>query len=230
MTAYGAPSGLPVLSRGKHRNPRKGACFMELASVLADEPWSDAPRCTHPLLASLARLVNDASSDDSRSELAVMVPDVVGVRGGGFGWEVTFVSAVACHAVLDVPEELQRALAAGLLRCQELAVALGPGAVDGADEIAAALDRVPGATSWARGFAGGRLLSEKQFRSRSAPAMLRCAVRGVAIVAPDPDAALRELLAVGIATARRTPTGTDRSPTPHWRGQPARARAFEGTA
>lgn len=226
MTAYGVPPGLPVLSRGKHRNPRKGACFMELASVLADEPWSDAPRCTHPLLASLARLVNDASSDDSRSELAVLVPDVVGVRGGGFGWEVTLVSAVACHALPEVPEELQRALAAGLLRCQELAVALGPTAVGNADDIAQALARVPGATEWAREFAGGRLLTEKQFRSRSAPAMLRCSVRGVATVATDPDTALRELLVVGIATARRAPVGVDRSPTPHWRGQPSRARSL----
>ena len=42
---------VPVLSRGKHRNPRKGACFMEFASYLAGEPWSDHPACTHPLLA-----------------------------------------------------------------------------------------------------------------------------------------------------------------------------------
>ena len=45
------PDLLPVLSRGKHRNPRKGACFMELASYLAGERWSDHPACTHPLLA-----------------------------------------------------------------------------------------------------------------------------------------------------------------------------------
>ena len=49
------PQLLPVLSRGKHRNPRKGACFMELASFLAGERWSDHPACTHPLLAALAR-------------------------------------------------------------------------------------------------------------------------------------------------------------------------------
>ena len=49
------PDGMPVLSRGKHRSPRRGACFMELASVLAGERWSDHPACTHPLLAQLAR-------------------------------------------------------------------------------------------------------------------------------------------------------------------------------
>ncbi|WP_344829386.1 hypothetical protein [Nonomuraea dietziae] len=42
---------MPILSRGRHRNPRKGACFMELASYLAGERWSDHPACTHPLLA-----------------------------------------------------------------------------------------------------------------------------------------------------------------------------------
>jgi hypothetical protein len=46
------PPLLPILSRGKHRNPRKGACFMELASLLAGERWSDHPACTHRLLAA----------------------------------------------------------------------------------------------------------------------------------------------------------------------------------
>jgi hypothetical protein len=39
------PELVPVLSRGKHRNPRRGACFMELASYLAGERWSDQPAC-----------------------------------------------------------------------------------------------------------------------------------------------------------------------------------------
>ena len=55
-----SPELVPVLSAGRHRNPRKGACFMEMASFLAGERWSDHPSCTHPLLASLARLVNDS--------------------------------------------------------------------------------------------------------------------------------------------------------------------------
>ena len=64
------PDVLPVLSRGKHRNPRKGACFMELASYLAGERWSDHPPCTHALLATVARLVNDFTSDVARPRLA----------------------------------------------------------------------------------------------------------------------------------------------------------------
>src|SRR6478672_10956801 len=74
-----APEMLPLLSRGRHRNPRKGACFMEMASVLAGARWSDHPKCTHPLLANLARLVNDCTSDDHRHELATLIPSVVGL-------------------------------------------------------------------------------------------------------------------------------------------------------
>src|SRR5262245_6154973 len=54
---------------------------MEIASVLAGERWSDSPRCTHPVLASVARLVNDAVSDTARPRLAGLVPDLVGAVG-----------------------------------------------------------------------------------------------------------------------------------------------------
>jgi len=54
---------------------------MEIASVLAGERWSDSPRCTHPVLAAVARLVNDAVSDTARPQLAAMVPDLVGAVG-----------------------------------------------------------------------------------------------------------------------------------------------------
>ena len=176
---------------------------MEMASVLAAERWSDSPKCTHPLLAHLARMVNDASTDEHRSELAVMIPDVVGVRGGDLAWEVALTAAVAAHAVRDVPEELQRALAAGLLRCDQMSERLGPGAVVGAEMIGVALRDVPAATAWAERFAGGRTITPRQFRVFTAPTVLRCAVRGVAAAhSPHADAELRELLRVGIATGR----------------------------
>src|SRR4029077_13806643 len=75
------PALVPVLSRGKHRSPRRGACFMELASYLAGEQWSDDPACTHPLLAALARDVNDHTSDAGRAALARLVPSVIGLAG-----------------------------------------------------------------------------------------------------------------------------------------------------
>ena len=64
MKASIVPDGVPILSRGRHRSPRRGACFMEFASFLAGERWSDHPRCTHPLLTQLARQVNDLVGDE----------------------------------------------------------------------------------------------------------------------------------------------------------------------
>ena len=73
------PDLLPILSPGKHRNPGTGACFTELASLLAGERWSDHPACTHPLLAAVARQVNDHTSDAGRHRLADLVPSVIGL-------------------------------------------------------------------------------------------------------------------------------------------------------
>jgi hypothetical protein len=213
MKTHGIPDGLPVLSRGKHRNPRKGACFMEMASVLANEPWSDRPQCTHPLLAQLARLVNDHTSDARRGELVVLIPDVVGVRGHGVDWEAALTAAVACRALPHVAEESQRALAAGLIRCDEIAVAHGgPTTVDRA-AIRDALDQVPLAAKWARGFIEGTApLKPKSFQKHSAPAVMLCAVRGTArAVVSDPDAHLRDLLVTGIEAARRIPVQSSAS-------------------
>ncbi|MFL6136418.1 MAG: hypothetical protein ACJ74O_01265 [Frankiaceae bacterium] len=73
------PDSLPVLDRGSHVHPDDGACFMEFASVLAGERFSDRPRCTHPVLAAVARAVNDAVGSRTRQRLVPMIPDVVGV-------------------------------------------------------------------------------------------------------------------------------------------------------
>ncbi|MDT7714787.1 MAG: hypothetical protein QOH09_779 [Pseudonocardiales bacterium] len=75
------PDGLPMLDRGGHRSPDQGACLMEYVSVLAGTRFSDHPRCTHPALAQLARVVNDEVVDPAaRSRLAVLAPDLIGTR------------------------------------------------------------------------------------------------------------------------------------------------------
>lgn len=69
-----APTGLPLLGAGMHLTPEDGACLMEYTSVLAGERFSDSPRCTDPTLATLARLVNDATTDEGRQRLAPLAP------------------------------------------------------------------------------------------------------------------------------------------------------------
>ena len=204
MVSNSVPDGIPVLSRGKHHSPRRGACFMELASVMSGEPWSDGPKCTHPLLAHLARMVNDCTSDAGRGRLAPHVPSVVGVRGGGVSWEVSLTAAVAVEVVVQVPERFQRILAVGLLRCEELATNLGPDAVDGLDGMRQAMADVPHATAWARRFTDSTTLTAKQFQRRSAPHLMTCAVQGITEAAsPDTDERLYHLLTSAIDTARR---------------------------
>ena len=74
------------LSQGKHRDPDHGACVMELASMLASEPFSDRPRCVDPVIAAFLRTYNDGIDDRRRQDLlsfaseAVDTRDVAGVQ------------------------------------------------------------------------------------------------------------------------------------------------------
>ena len=51
---------------------------MEYASLLAGERWTDSPACTHPVIAEMARTVNDRMEDEDRHKLAVLIPSVIG--------------------------------------------------------------------------------------------------------------------------------------------------------
>ena len=73
------PTSMPILSAGKHRNPARGACFMEYTSVLAGEAFSDSPRCVDPELASVLRSVNDNTSNAERSRLVPLLGRAIGL-------------------------------------------------------------------------------------------------------------------------------------------------------
>lgn len=63
------PEQLPHLRTGWHLGPDDGTCLMEHVSQVAGLKFTDTPRCTDPLLAALAQLVNDAVSDRARPQL-----------------------------------------------------------------------------------------------------------------------------------------------------------------
>jgi hypothetical protein len=71
-----------TLSRGKHRSPEEGACVMELASMLAGEPFTDHPRSVCPVIASVLRAYNDWSDNARRQDLYGYAAKVVGSRAG----------------------------------------------------------------------------------------------------------------------------------------------------
>jgi hypothetical protein len=70
------------LSQGKHRDPDHGACVMELASMLAGEPFSDRPRCVDPVIAAFMRAFNDRLDHAPRQRLYPYAAAVVGSRKG----------------------------------------------------------------------------------------------------------------------------------------------------
>jgi hypothetical protein len=69
------------LSRGNHKSPQEGACVMELASMLAGEPFSDHPTTACPVIASLLRTYNDVLDDEPRQALYGYAAKAVGSRG-----------------------------------------------------------------------------------------------------------------------------------------------------
>src|SRR6185437_6602190 len=68
------------LSKGKHDSPRDGACVMELASMLAGEPFNDHPPSVCPVIGSFLRAYNDRIDDGRRQDLYAYAAKVVGSR------------------------------------------------------------------------------------------------------------------------------------------------------
>jgi hypothetical protein len=68
------------LSKGKHTSKEHGACVMELASMLAGEPFSDHPASVCPVVGSLMRAYNDSIDDTRRQDLYRYAAKVVGSR------------------------------------------------------------------------------------------------------------------------------------------------------
>jgi hypothetical protein len=195
---------VPVLSRGKHRSPRKGACFMEFASYLAGEPWSDHPACTHPLLAGVARDVNDCTSDSGRSRLAPEIPSVIGLTPDD-PHVVPRVTARCIQLALPVvSQERQYILAVALLVGERQLAALDGRPPDDIEpDSLAVLQAVPQADKWARSFTARSRRVTPDFARRTAPRAVSCAVEGISqACVPDPDDRLYKLLLDAIAETR----------------------------
>jgi len=203
--ALPVPDVLPLLSRGRHRRPRSGACFMEMASYLAGERWSDHPACTSPVLAALARSVNDRTSDQGRSRLGLLVPRVIGLVGDDPRLEARLALRCAATALPLVAEDRQRVMAVAVLSSQQQLAALGAPA-DGelAETAAAALAGAPHAVAWARGFTTTMPPSSRRDRHRGAEHVAASAAVGIGLAClpggqVEVDAVLHDLLATAIA-------------------------------
>ncbi len=69
------------LAGGKHAEPTDGVCVMELASMLAGEPFTDHPRSVCATIAAYLRSYNDVADDAARQDLLPLASDAVGTAG-----------------------------------------------------------------------------------------------------------------------------------------------------
>ncbi|MPV50285.1 hypothetical protein GCG21_09775 [Pseudactinotalea sp. HY160] len=204
------PLPMPMLARGQHQSPRHGACFMELASYLAGEPWSDAPNCTHWALAQLARIVNDLTTDEKRPLLAPLVPLVIGQTDfdDGFAEDLALIAATAALPV--AAPDLERSIALGMLR-------IGAGAGDYAHSASApwpqraqdALTHEADAEALAWAHRSAARMGRIETGASAATSLTLVSARAIAeSSAPDAQDRLRELLRSAIAWAHER-SGTD---------------------
>jgi hypothetical protein len=174
---------------------------MEMASYLAGERWSDHPKCTHPLVATVARLVNDNTSDDHRSRLAELIPSVIGLTTTDPRADARIALCCATAALPIAPAKRQNVMAVSVLAAERALAALDgrePGDLDATS--VAALDRAPHASAWAREFAGRFRTSADEFSRFAAPQIARMAVEAIAEASvADPDERLHDLLAAVIS-------------------------------
>jgi len=183
MRRSSAPEVVPILTAGRHRGPRQGACFMEFASFLAGERWSDHPACTHPLVATLARDVNDLTSDGARDALMPLVTRVIGVHELD---EVRVAMIAATSAMPVASLDRQRALGVGIL----MLLTAGASRADAARAFAHA----PDTERWARNYLEQH--PRHAFTARSCEAIVHTSVVGIALACvEDSDRRLRALLA-----------------------------------
>jgi hypothetical protein len=194
------PDSLPVLGQGAHRRRRDGGCFMEWASLLAGERWSDHPRCTHPLLAHLARTVNDTVADSERQRLVPLIPAVIGLRADTVRWDLEIALLVTRRALAAAADlDSARALAAGVLTLDR-ALATLDGRTGEAlrPSSAAVLAAVPEAAAWAERWTAGLGVPRSGYGDLSRSAVDRSLALLAGRVGPERDTTMLDVLSEAI--------------------------------
>jgi len=87
------------LAAGKHDQPADGVCVMELASMIAHEPFTDHPRSVCPVIAAFLRAYNDAVDDRRRQDLYGLASLAIGTRDS---WVMEQRRAQRCREWADV--------------------------------------------------------------------------------------------------------------------------------
>ncbi|GAA4159232.1 hypothetical protein GCM10022286_13280 [Gryllotalpicola daejeonensis] len=184
---------------------------MEFASYLAGERWSDHPGCTDPVLAALARAVNDLISDVRRQELLQDVPRVIGLTGSTVG--MLRVAASAAASALPVSSmHRQHALAVGLRAALGALDQLGVEAPELRARAEAAFAAAPGAVDWVARHAEFNASIPIGRQERAGLEIVRVAACGIAEACVwDADDRLIDMLRTAIAELEKTKKPTKRT-------------------
>ncbi|TDD18524.1 hypothetical protein E1218_25825 [Kribbella turkmenica] len=185
---------------------------MEYASYLAGLDWSDHPDCTHPLLALVAREVNDETSDAARADLVPMIPEVIGVTSDDPRLVPALVARCVRLVVPAISGRFQRTLVAGLLTAEYVLAELdGRPAGKVRDESARLLVELPDAVAWATKVLMSRARPYSFGYEREAPLVVAGTIRAVTdFRVREGDALLRRLLSEAIEESRLwMPTGVE---------------------
>jgi hypothetical protein len=193
---------VPLLGRGRHCHPRRGGCLMEVVGSLGGGPWADRSAHVDPVLAQVARAVNDLTSEQARPALAPLIPWLITPERSGLATAAGLAVAVSAAAAA-VPFADPRT-------ADRLQVAIG---------VAAAHFDVDGERAAA---------SARRRRRRHAVGLVRLAATTVAQGSPERrDVGLRCLLVAGIDRHRRA---EGLAPLTRWQRTPADCRGSVAVA
>ena len=201
------PTAMPILATGRHRSPRHGACLMEYTSVLAGERFSDSPHCTDPVLAAVARAVNDYSSDASRQRIAPYAGDLTTACGAGDDVQRGIVRRCLLTALRFAEGSRRQVLLVALLGVDRAATGAGRGwddAMLSLDSELALLGRDSGLAD-AAAYVATLPVSAREHARRASGISVEMAVATIAESAgADADDVLFELFAQCLADYRRS--------------------------
>ena len=198
------PAALPILSPGRHRRPRHGACLMEYTSLLAGERFSDSPQCTDPVLAALARAVNDYTGDGARQRLAPLAGDLTTANGGGDDTRRAIVRHCLLTALPFATGDRRRVVVVALLGLDRAAAGQSRGWSGDMLTLDSELGLIgcAGELEAAQRYLEEWPVSLEDHTRRGMAAAIEVAVATIASEAPDPDDVLCDLLADAVAGYR----------------------------
>jgi hypothetical protein len=104
---------LPKLAGGKHDDPSRGLCAMEMIAYMERLEHTDAPPCTCPVIAAYVRGINDLMPEAQRQRLLPYLPRLVGTvapeheraRGEYLAWAAITIFAPAALRAAGLIEQ-----------------------------------------------------------------------------------------------------------------------------